>query len=72
MWNSPGLPESPCFLFAARQPNSLSPMLHFAAVVASDVLEHVPPQHRLTVVKEALRVTRKVAIFGFPAGSTRI
>lgn len=42
----------------------------FPAVVASDVLEHVPPQHRLTVVKEALRVTRKVAIFGFPAGST--
>jgi hypothetical protein len=40
----------------------------FAAVVASDVLEHVPPEHRSAVVKETLRVARKVAIFGFPSG----
>jgi len=40
----------------------------FAAVVGSDVLEHVPPEHRSTVVREALRVTRKFAVFGFPSG----
>jgi hypothetical protein len=40
----------------------------FDAVVASDVLEHVPPDQRLIVVREALRVVRKVAVFGFPSG----
>jgi hypothetical protein len=41
----------------------------FPAVVASDVLEHVAPEQRLAVVREALRVTGKVAVFGFPSGS---
>jgi len=40
----------------------------FLAVVASDVLEHVPPEFRPAVVQEALRVTREVALFGFPSG----
>lgn len=40
----------------------------FDAVVASDVLEHVPPDQRLFVIREALRVVRKIAIFGFPSG----
>jgi hypothetical protein len=40
----------------------------FPAVVASDVLEHVPPEYRETVIKEALRVAKKFAIFGFPSG----
>lgn len=40
----------------------------FDAVVASDVLEHVPPPQRSTVIREALRVVRKVAVFGFPCG----
>lgn len=40
----------------------------FEAVVASDVLEHVPPGCRPKVIAEALRVARKVAIFGFPCG----
>jgi len=40
----------------------------FDAVVASDVLEHVPPDQRMVVVQEALRVVRKVAVFGFPSG----
>jgi hypothetical protein len=35
----------------------------FDAVVASDVLEHIPPSHRPAVIKEALRVARKVVIF---------
>lgn len=40
----------------------------FDAVVMSDVLEHIPPERRTAVVREALRVMRKVAIFGFPCG----
>ena len=40
----------------------------FEAVVASDVLEHLPPDLRLQAVNEALRVTRKVAVFAFPCG----
>ena len=41
----------------------------FEAVVVSDVLEHVPPDRRMAVVREAMRVTHKLAIFGFPSGS---
>ena len=40
----------------------------FDAVVASDVLEHIPPDLRAQVIKEALRVARKLVIFGFPCG----
>lgn len=40
----------------------------FDAVVASDVLEHVPPALRRQVINEALRVTRKLAVFAFPSG----
>jgi hypothetical protein len=40
----------------------------FDVVVASDVLEHVPPDLRRTVIAEALRVARKLVIFGFPSG----
>jgi|ERR1700686_1877888 SAM-dependent methyltransferase len=42
----------------------------FDAVVASDVLEHVPPDCRMVVIQEALRVARKIAVFGFPSGRT--
>ena len=41
----------------------------FDGVIASDVLEHVPPDRREVVVSEAMRVARKLAIFGFPSGS---
>ena len=41
----------------------------FDAVVASDVLEHIPPELRATVISEALRVARKLVIFGFPCGT---
>jgi hypothetical protein len=44
----------------------------FDAVVASDVLEHVPPSQRMLVVREALRVVRKVAVFGFPSGHAAV
>lgn len=44
----------------------------FDAVVASDVLEHVPPDQRMLVVREALRVVRKIAVFGFPSGRAAV
>ena len=40
----------------------------FDAVVVSDVMEHVPPGLREQVVAEVLRVTRKIAVFGYPCG----
>jgi hypothetical protein len=40
----------------------------FPGVVVSDVLEHVPPDQRAFVIREALRVAGKIAIFGFPSG----
>lgn len=40
----------------------------FDMVVLSDVLEHVPTEKRIDVVREALRVTREIAVFGFPSG----
>jgi Methyltransferase domain len=40
----------------------------FDVVLASDVLEHIPPDLRETVIQETLRVARKLVIFGFPCG----
>ena len=40
----------------------------FDLVVASDVLEHVPPADRLGFIVESLRVMRRAAIFGYPCG----
>jgi len=42
----------------------------FDAVVASDVLEHIPTELRSQVIAEALRVARRLVIFGFPCGAT--
>jgi hypothetical protein len=41
----------------------------FDVVVASDVMEHVPPDCRKIVISEALRVARSAAVFGYPCGS---
>lgn len=41
----------------------------FDAVVASDVMEHVPPEWRTSVVSEALRISRKVVVIGYPCGA---
>jgi hypothetical protein len=40
----------------------------FDAVVVSDVMEHVSPAMRKQVVAEVLRVTRRIAVFGYPCG----
>ena len=40
----------------------------FDVVLASDMLEHIPPALRSQVIGEALRVARKLVIFGFPCG----
>jgi hypothetical protein len=40
----------------------------FDAVVASDVLEHIPPDMRKAVIAETLRTARHLVIFGFPCG----
>jgi hypothetical protein len=37
----------------------------FAAVIASDVLEHVPPDFRSAVIHECLRVAEKLVILAF-------
>lgn len=42
--------------------------LSFDGVVVSDVMEHVPPELREAVLKEALRVARKIAVFAYPCG----
>jgi hypothetical protein len=41
----------------------------FDVVVASDVMEHVPPDSRENFISEVLRVSRKVAVFGYPCGA---
>jgi hypothetical protein len=63
----PVLPMTPVAASAAQLPMKDN---EFDVVVASDVLEHVPPDLRRTVVAESLRVARKLVIFGFPSGQT--
>jgi hypothetical protein len=40
----------------------------FDVVLASDVLEHIPVDLRPAVIQEAMRVARRLVIFGFPSG----
>jgi hypothetical protein len=41
----------------------------FDVVLASDILEHIPPHLREAVIRESTRVARKLIIFGFPCGA---
>jgi hypothetical protein len=64
--STPKWPMTPVVASAADLPFSDG---SFDAVVASDVLEHIPPDLRATVICEALRVARRLVIFGFPCGT---
>jgi hypothetical protein len=61
-------PKAPMLAIKASATNLPFEDRSFDAVVVSDVLEHVPPDVRLEVIRESLRVTRQIAIFGFPSG----
>jgi hypothetical protein len=61
----PVWPMTPMIASAAQLPLKDN---EFDVVLASDILEHVPPDLRKTVIGEALRVARKLVIFGFPSG----
>lgn len=40
----------------------------FDVVICMDMLEHIPPQFRTTVIRELWRVTGETLILGFPCG----
>jgi hypothetical protein len=63
--SEPQWPMTPMIASAAQLPCKDH---EFDVVLASDVLEHIPPDLRKTVIEEALRVSRKLVIFGFPCG----
>jgi Methyltransferase domain len=62
---TPRWPMTPLIASAANLPLADR---SFDGVIASDVLEHVPPELRRTVIQEATRVARRLVIFGFPCG----
>jgi hypothetical protein len=61
----PVWPMTPMIASAAELPLKDK---EFDVVLASDILEHIPPDLRRTVIAEALRVAGKLVIFGFPCG----
>lgn len=63
--DEPKWPMRPMVASAADLPLSDQ---SFDVVLASDVLEHIPPHLRKTVILESLRVARRLVIFGFPCG----
>ncbi len=63
--NMPSWPMTPLVASAADLPLSDK---SFDVVLASDVLEHIPPHLRDKVICEAMRVAKKLVIFGFPCG----
>jgi len=61
----PVWPMTPLIASAAELPLEDN---EFDVVLASDVLEHIPPDLRKAVIAETLRVAGKLVIFGFPCG----
>lgn len=62
----PKWPMTPLIASATELP---FPDHSFDVVLASDVLEHIPPNLREAVIQEALRVAGRLVIFGFPCGT---
>jgi hypothetical protein len=62
-------PQPPMFPVMATAANLPFADRSFDGVIASDVLEHIPPGNRTSAIAEALRVARKLVIFGFPSGN---
>jgi hypothetical protein len=65
--HEPKWPMTPVIASAANLPFADR---SFDVVLASDVLEHVPPELRKRVIDEAMRVAKRLVIFGFPCGRT--
>lgn len=63
--DTPKWPMTPLVASAAALPLADK---SFDIVLASDVLEHIPPHLREDVISEAMRVAGKLIIFGFPCG----
>jgi hypothetical protein len=63
--SEPAWPMTPITASATQLPMQDN---EFDVVLASDMLEHVPPDLRKTVIGESLRVARKLVILGFPCG----
>jgi Methyltransferase domain len=61
-------PKSPMFPIKASATQLPFADRMFDVVIASDVLEHVPPSLREQVIAEAVRVANKLVIFAFPSG----
>lgn len=61
-------PEPPMFPLRASAAELPFADTTFDVVLASDVLEHIPPSLRAKVIAEALRVSKGLVIFGFPSG----
>lgn len=64
----PGLPEPPMRGVVGSAADLPFEDRSFDAVIACDVLEHIPPEVEVKVVHQCLRVFKSVAIFGFPCG----
>lgn len=63
--SAPKWPMTPMIASAANLPIDDR---SFDVVLGSDVLEHIPPELRGTVIQEAMRVARRLVIFAFPCG----
>src|ERR1700761_4603072 len=64
----PVTPEPPMIPLTASAAQLPMRDRQFDVVLASDVLEHIPVDLRPAVIQEAMRVARKLVIFGFPSG----